>query len=306
MQPQYATPPQRGEARARAKGDGVTDTQTPVAGAGVRSSQDRAGETDPLTVRALARGLSILSLYDVDHREWSIDEIAARTGLLRMTAYRMVRTLEAADFLVRDTTTNTYHLGPAAIAMSYVADDHSDFVEHARPFLEGLLETTGESVTLAVPVDGIPVCVAILNSSRPFQRQIAPGRVIGDLATVHGKIFTAFASPERRAAVLAQRRRRHTPRTVTDPEAIADELERVAAEGVAYDDEGMFPSISSVGSPVRDQLGDVVAALSVALPTGRFGPKQRALCAHAVMEAAAALSAYLGWNASKPSHDPQA
>ena len=199
-------------------------------------------ESDPLTVRALARGLSILSLFDVDHREWTIDEIAARTGLLRMTAYRMVRTLEAAEFLVRDTTTNQYHLGPAAITMAYVAEDNSEFVEHARPFLEQLLEKTGESVTLAVPVDGVPVCVSIINSGRPFQRQVAPGRIIGDLASVHGKIFTAFAPPERRAAVLSQKRRSHTPRTVTDPAVLEQELARVAAEDVAFDEEGLFVS----------------------------------------------------------------
>ena len=192
-------------------------------------------------MRALARGLSILSLYDVDHREWTIDEIAARTGLLRMTAYRMVRTLEAAEFLVRDTTTNHYHLGPAAITMAYVAEDYSEFVEHARPYLEELLERTGESVTLAVPVDGVPVCVSIINSPRPFQREIAPGRIIGDLASVHGKIFTAFASPEQRAAMLAQKRRQHTPRTVTDPEELERELERVARGGRGLRRRGAVP-----------------------------------------------------------------
>jgi DNA-binding IclR family transcriptional regulator len=262
---------------------------------------EQSGDTDPLTVRALARGLSILSLFDVDHREWTIDEIAARTGLLRMTAYRMVRTLEAAEFLVRDTTTNQYHLGPAAITMAYVAEDNSEFVEHARPYLEQLLKATGESVTLAVPVDGTPVCVAILNTTRPFQRQSAPGRILGDLASVHGKIFTAFASPERRAAVLSQKRRKHTPHTVTDPDALARELELVAKEDVAYDEEGLYLSTCAVGSPVRDQLGNVVAAVSVVMPAGRFGSKERDLCARAVKDVAASLSAYLGWNPSRPS-----
>ena len=200
--PNYGTPVARRQARVTVRGDGMTTTQRDAANSHAGARQDRT-EADPLTVRALARGLSILGLYDVDHREWTIDEIAARTGLLRMTAYRMVRTLEAAQFLVRDTATNRYHLGPAAITMAYVAEDNSEFVEHARPYLEELLETTGESVTLAVPVDGSPVCVSIIDSSRPFQREIAPGRIIGDLASVHGKIFTAFATPERRAAVLA-------------------------------------------------------------------------------------------------------
>ena len=161
---------------------------------------------------------AILSLFDVDHREWTIDEIAARTGLLRMTAYRMVRTLEAAEFLVRDTTSNHYHLGPAAITMAYVAEDYSEFVEHARPFLEELLARTGESVTLAVPVDGVPVCVSIVNSPRPFQREIAPGRIIGDLASVHGKLVHGIRRPgaaRRRAraeAPHAHAAHRHRPR----------------------------------------------------------------------------------------------
>ena len=264
------------------RGDSMETTQQ--AAANGRTARNERAEADPLTVRALARGLSILSLFDIDHREWTIDEIAARTGLLRMTAYRMVRTLEGADFLVRDVTTNQYHLGPAAISMAYVAEDYSEFVEHARPYLEELLEMTGESVTLAVPADGVPVCVSILNSSRPFQRQAAPGRIIGDLAAVHTKIFTAFASSDRRAAVLAQKRRKHTPRTVTDPELLTRELDRVVEEGVAFDEEGLYLGICSVGAPVRDQLGKVVAALSVVMPAGRFGPDERDLCVRAVKE----------------------
>jgi DNA-binding IclR family transcriptional regulator len=278
----------------------MSTNQRDVANGHAPSRQDRA-ESDPLTVRALARGLSILALYDTDHREWTIDEIAARTGLLRMTAYRMVRTLEGADFLVRDTSTNQYHLGPAAISMAYVAEDRTEFVEHARPYLEELLERTGESVTLAVPVDGVPVCVSILDSTRPFQRQAAPGRIIGDLAAVHTKIFTAFAHPERRAMVLAQKRRKHTPLTVTDPQLLTQELDRVAQEDVAFDEEGLYVGICSVGAPVRDQLGNVVAALSVVMPAGRFGSDERDLCVRAVKDVAAAFSAYLGWNSSRPS-----
>jgi len=264
---------------------------------------DSAAGQDPLSVRALARGLSILSLFDIDHREWTIDEIADRTGLLRMTAYRMARTLEAAGYLVRDTVSNQYHLGPATIAMTYVAEDHSHFVELARPFLEQLAATTGESVTLAVPVDGTPVCVSIVDSSRPFQRQLAPGRIIGDLASVHGKIFAALSPAEDRAAVLAQVRRRHTPHTVTDPLLLEEEFVRIRRDDVAFDLEGLYLSTCAVGSPIRDQVGAVVAALSVVMPAGRFGPDERDLCARAVKDAAAALSAYLGWTPPRASLD---
>jgi DNA-binding IclR family transcriptional regulator len=253
-------------------------------------------ESDPFVVRALARGLSILCLFDVYHREWTIDEMAKHTGLLRMTAYRMVRTLESMSFLVRDSTTNRYRLGPATLAMSYVSADNSELVELARPFLTELVEETGESVTLAMEVDGIPVCIDLINTTRPFQRQTAPGRIIGDLASVQGKIFTAFKPEEERKAIIAQPRTQLTPHTVTDPTELAQELERIRADDIAFDIEGLYLSTSAVGCPVRDQLGNVVAAIAVVVPTGRFGPAERDLCAHAVKKAAESLSAYLGWN----------
>jgi DNA-binding IclR family transcriptional regulator len=257
-------------------------------------------ETDPFSVRALARGLSILGLFDVDHREWTIDEMAEQTGLLRMTAYRMVRTLESMAFLVRDPGTGRYRLGPATLAMTYVSEDHSALVEAARPFLEALTKETGESVTLAVEIDGFPVCVDIINTNRPFKRRTAPGRILGDLVSVHGKLFAAFRPPEEREALLDQLHIKHTPYSVTDRTALAAELETVAREGVAYDIEGIYLGTCAVGAPVRDQLGAIAAAISVVVPTGRFGPAERLVCADAVTRAATSFSAYLGWNPGKP------
>jgi IclR family KDG regulon transcriptional repressor len=262
-------------------------------------------ETDPFSVRALTRGLSILCLFDVDHREWTIDEMAEQTGLVRMTAYRMVRTLESMAFLVRDPSTNRYRLGPATLAMTYVSDDHSEFVMAARPFLESLVQETGESVTLAVEVDGFPVCVDIINTTRPFKRRTAPGRILGDIATVHGKVFTAFKSPEEREAILAKPHPQQTPYTVTEREALAAELDQIVRDDVAYDIEGLYLGTCAVGAPVRDQSGVVVAAISVVGPAGRFGPVERTAYAEAVKTTAAAFSAYMGWTPNGPAGSPR-
>jgi len=272
------------------------------ANGGRMSESNGSRETDPLSVRALTRGLLVLGLFDVDHREWTVDEIAEQTGLVRMTAYRMVRTLESMAFLVRDPASNRYRLGPAALALCYVADDQSAFIDSARPFLRALVEETGESVTLAVEVDGFPVCVDIINTSRPFKRRTAPGRILGDIATVHGKIFAAFKSPQDREAILARPIPKETPHTITDRDVLAAELEQVAREGVAYDIEGRYMGLCAVGAPVRDQFGAIAATISVVVPTGRFGPAESARCTEAVKAAAASFSAYLGWNPREPTY----
>jgi DNA-binding IclR family transcriptional regulator len=226
--------------------------------------------------------------------------MAEQTGLVRMTVYRMARTLESMAFLVRDSATNRYRLGPATLTMTYVSDDHSDFVDAARPFLEELVQETGESVTLAIEVDGFPVCVDIINTTRPFKRRTAPGRILGDLASVHGKIFAAFKPQEQKEAILDRPLPQWTPSTITDRDTLAAELDRIATDNVAFDLEGLYPGICAVGAPVRDQSGAVIAAISVVTPSGRFGQAESALCTESVKDAAASFSAYLGWNPSLP------
>jgi len=207
--------------------------------------------------------------------EWSLDEISAQAGLPRMTAYRMIRTMEAEWFLVRDSVTNKYHLGPALLSSTYLSEGYAELAGIVRPYLEKLAEETGEAATLAIEVDGVAVSVDMIDTSRPFKREVAVGRIIGDTANSNGKIFAAFKPKEERQEILAQERPKVTPNTITDPDALARELERVAEEGVAYDLEERNVGTCAVAAPVRDQMGKVIAAISVVAPAGRFGPDDR-------------------------------
>lgn len=247
-------------------------------------------------VRALAKGLSILALFDAENREWALDEIAERAGLPRMTAYRMIRTMESAWFLVRDPVTNRYHLGPALLASTYLSEGYAELAAIVRPYLHDLAERTGEAATLAIEVDGVAVSVDMVDTPRPFRREVAVGRIIGDTANANGKVFAAFKPPAEREAILAQERPQLTLNTITDPASLARELDSVAKDGVAFDLEERNMGTCAVAAPVRDQLGKVIAAISVVAPTGRFGPTEKKSHADAVKEVASALSAFLGYS----------
>jgi DNA-binding IclR family transcriptional regulator len=254
------------------------------------------GGDNAFVVRALAKGLSILALFDAENREWTLDEIAARAGLPRMTAYRMIRTMESASYLVRDQVTNHYHLGPALLATTYLSDGYAELAAIVRPYLHELTEKTGEASTLAIEVDGVAVSVDMVDTSRPLRREVAVGRIIGDTASANGKIFAAFKTDAERADILARSHPQLTPHTITDPQALTRELDQVAAEGVAFDIEERNIGTCAVAAPVRDQLGKVIAALSVIIPSGRFGSEEKLSHAEAVKASAVALSAFLGYS----------
>ena len=242
----------------------------------------------------------MLSLFDAEHREWTLDEMVTELMLPRMTGYRMARTLQSADYLVSDPQSGRYRLGPALLASTYLSEDYAELVAIARPYLESLVEETGESATLAVDVDGVAVCVDMVDSPRPHKREVAVGRVIGDTANAHGKMYAASVSDAERERLLAMPHERLTPKTITDPQELGAELRRVRDEGVAFDIEERNLGTCAVAAPVKDQMGNVIGSIGVIVPTGRFGTEERETCVRAVKTSAAALSGFLGYAEAEP------
>ncbi len=262
----------------------------------IRSPLETQGVGDSSLALTLSKGLRVLELFDERHREWTLDQLAAASGLPRATAHRMARTLADHRYLTLDSATNRYHLGPAMLTGLYLSAGFSELVRVARPYLESLAQETGESVTLAVEVDGVAVGVEMIDTARPFQRKMALGTIIGDLANSSGKIIYAHKPAEELERILAAPHTQYTPFTITDPQELALELERIREEGVAYDIQERDLGLCAVTAGVRDQAGTLIASISVVTPTGRFGAEERKRYAEAVRSTCASLSAFLGYS----------
>jgi len=76
-----------------------------------------------------------------------------------------------------------------------------------------------------------------------------------------------------------------------------DELDRISAEGVAYDREEHHIGISAIAALVVDDAKNY-AAISAAMPTGRFENREEFL-AEIVSKTAHHASLALGWRGSK-------
>ncbi len=266
----------------------------------VSEAKRRADSSDSRLVRTLATGMALLGMFDAEHRRWTLDEMVVRLGVSRMTAYRMARTLQGTGHLVHDPDIGGYRLGPAMLAGIYLAEGFEALVSVSRPYLEALMKKTGELAALAVELDGVAVCADLVASSRPFVPEIAVGRVIGDTANAHGKIFAAMKSDTERARIAKKPHRQLTAFTITDPAALAAEFEKIRREGLAFDFEEHDLGTCAVVAPVHNQTGELIATIGVVVPTGRFGPDARATCAAAVRATAVSLSEFYGYARSDP------
>jgi DNA-binding IclR family transcriptional regulator len=248
-------------------------------------------------IQVLVKGFAVLSLFDTLRPEWTVEEIAEVTGFPRMTAYRLVKTMEGVGYLVCDQT-NRYHLGPGLLAATCVSvERYAGLVKVARPYLEDLAVTTGETVTFAVEIDGLPVEVDEIVTARPFTRPHAIGRIFGYTNTAHGKVFMASKSPAEREKIPFEVT---TRQSIDDYKSLTVELDRVLQKGVSYNYEERDVGICAVAAPVRDQAGRVVASIAVLAPPGRFGAREQDAFTEAIKQTAERLSAFLGYLA--PEH----
>jgi len=257
------------------------------------SIEGRFEEDRDLFVRALARGLTILALFDVEHPQWSLDEICLHTGISKTTAYRMLRTLEWKDFVVFDPETELYHMGRATIPGAYLALSYVGFVRGAHPFLERLAEVTGETVELTVEGAGGAVVVDQVATTHPFKPNLPIGRILCSVANSSLRMHVAFRSEAERQKILRSAQLRLTPHTVTDPEGIASQLATAARDGVSYDIEEQDLGVCAVSAPVFGADGDVKAVVTVVAPSERFGPREKKKNTDAVKRTAVEMTRYL-------------
>jgi DNA-binding IclR family transcriptional regulator len=252
-----------------------------------------AGVAAALTLK---KGLSILSLFDADHAEWTFTDLWKSAGLSRPTAFRLVKTLEESKFLSFDGAKGTYHLGVSILKGSYLMLSPSELARTARPYLDHLTEITTETSILTVEADHVAIIAARVLTPRPFKPDNPVGLPMPGFANVHTRIFLAYRPKSEWRAALSAPLEKRTPYTRTDPEELIAELEKIRREGVALGMQEWNLGMCAVAAPIFDAGGHVRGSLAIVVPTERFGSEQREAYVADVVEAARLVSAALGYS----------
>ena len=250
-------------------------------------------------VRALERAIDILDAFGLDTPALTLTEIAARVGLAKSTASRLLAVLEGRGWLERSPDTDRYRIGVRAFAFGQVYIQTTTLDAEAQPFLQRLARECGQTANLGILHDGEVDDLAVVQPARPIRFDAFAGQREQAHCTGLGKVLLAALPDEELVAVVE----RHglparTPRTLATLAALRDELALVRAQGYALDDEESHLGLRCLALPVRDARGRVVASLSVSGLADEFTAdavaRYRTACAAATRE----LSARLGYAAS--------
>lgn len=241
-------------------------------------------------IGTVERALAVLDALGEAGSEIGTNELARRTGINASSVSRLLATLAAAGY-VEQTPAGRYRLGVRLLQLGNRALDALDLRSLARPFLESLAATTGETATLSVPGGRDAITVDFARSPQAVQSVAQIGRPSIGHATATGKVLLAFGE----AGLPSGPLHRFTTRTIVDPGGLDREIERVRRQGWAAAAAEREPDLAAVAAPVRGAWGELVAILGLQGPLARFDAAARTAAVPALVEAAGALSRRLGW-----------
>jgi DNA-binding IclR family transcriptional regulator len=242
--------------------------------------------------QSLARALAILTELGEGGR--ALDELAALLAVHKTTVLRLLRTLEDERFVYRDSA-HRYHLGARLFALSSQAMEQRNVRAIAAPHLARLNRSSGHTVHLGAYENGEAVYLDKYDSRHPVRMYSRIGLPMPLHCTGIGKVLLAgLPAAERDELIAWLEYPVLTPNTIDGPAAMRAELERVAAQGYAVDHGEHEPAINCVAAPIRDAGGQVIAAVSLSVPTVVLAYEQVLHLVPDLLGTATAISAECG------------
>jgi IclR family transcriptional regulator, KDG regulon repressor len=261
----------------------------PPAASGGEKQKDRAG------VQSLERAFAILEEVAQFPGGLSLGDLAKRVGLHTSTTFHLVRTMVNLGYARQSSETKRYHIGRKLFALASGAAVEVEIAALATPILEELAGHSGEMAYFAIFAGDELSAIARVAGNGPFQLVDNSGGRRPLHATALGKAVLATLAPAKLEAFLANTKLEPiTASTITDADALRNEIMRVREAGIAYDDGEYMNEVRCVAAAVTDFTGKAVGAIGISGPVWRISLPKLPDLSKRVSDSARALSKVLG------------
>lgn len=239
-------------------------------------------------VKSLAKALKVLSCFTVQEPVLGVTELAERMGVTKSNIHNILSTFQSMGYLER-LPDGRYTLGLKMLEYAFIINQHLGYPNAIYDIMVDTAGKTGEIVYFGVPYG---TNVLYLYVAHPVNRfGVLPYRdILGETAPFYctgiGKAILAYMPEEEWLKHIPEQRKSYQPNTITDLDAILEELRRTRRRGYAIDNVERDPDVRCVGVPVYSANRQLVAGLSTAGPSMTMTDEKLLECAGILQSAA--------------------
>ncbi|NML43087.1 helix-turn-helix domain-containing protein [Ramlibacter sp. G-1-2-2] len=224
-------------------------------------------------VQSFARGLEVIRSFNAQSPRQTLSDVAARTGLTRAGARRILLTLQTLGYVESDG--KLFALTPRILDLGFAYLSSMPMWNVAEPLMEALVEEVKESCSAAV-LEGTDIVYVLRVSTRTIMRNsLGIGSRLPAYCTSMGRMLLAGLSDEEAMALLrASKLDARTRYTLVEPEAILAKVQQARKQGWSLVNQELEEGLVSMAAPVLNRAGRMVAAINVSGQANRTTARQ--------------------------------
>ncbi|MGE5173652.1 MAG: IclR family transcriptional regulator [Betaproteobacteria bacterium] len=250
------------------------------------------------TIQSVSHALDILESFTRSEDELGVTELSKRLGLHKNNVFRLLATLEHRGYIEQNGVTENYRLGPKTLQIGSIFIEQRECRRQARPILETLMATTGETAVVAVLRGNKVIYMDSVETGKTVRAVSHVGALLPAHCAAVGKVQLASLAPaEIERLYPEQGLTALTERSIKTRDMLMEELKKIAGRGYAVENEEVEIDVRGVAVVVRDFSKNVIAAIGITAPVSRLTDErlEKGGIIAALQESGRALSTKLGY-----------
>lgn len=259
------------------------------------ATEGRAPEMARYKVEAVSRAMLVLEVLRLGPVELTIDALASRTGISRAATEATLLTLERRGLVQRGSgDPSTFRLGLGWLRLADVKRRQLDIREVALPVMRRMRNAVDETVSLSVRMGSNRVNIEYAESDHEVRRIVQRGFHVALHVGAGGRSLMSGMEDEEVEAYLAP-----VALSQLEKSKLIAAIQATRRDGHAIVEGDVASDIAAISAPVRNHVGEVVAAVTISLPHERLSAQMRARCIKEVMRGAAEISQGMGYDTAR-------
>jgi IclR family pca regulon transcriptional regulator len=240
-------------------------------------------------IRAFARGLLVIRSFDAQTPSQTISGVAAKTGLDRAGARRILHTLNELGYIRCED--GDFHLTPRVLGLGFAYFAATPIWVAAERITRDLVKRINETCSIGVLDQSEVLYVVRVPAPHIVNSTFTVGSRVPAYCSSTGRLLLGALPSSKLKQVLRDiRPARRTTHTLISVARLVQAIQKDARRGWSLVNQELELGLCSIAVPILDAGGSPIAAISVSGSVSRLGPSvMRARILPQLQEAAAEI-----------------
>lgn len=221
------------------------------------------------TIQTIDRAINIIE-YISKNQNCRLIDMCNYFNLNKSTLHGILSTLEYHGFINKDSKNATYKLGAKLFELGKIYEENLSIKKVAKPYIVKLAQKFSETVHIAVLNESRVLYVDKEESVHSLRMASKVGTTDPILTTAIGKAIISTLPENKLNILLDSIELDEEEKKVVDLERIKKELEIIGEKGYALDLEELEAGLNCIAVPIRNGIGEAIAAISISIPSSRL------------------------------------